>query len=79
MAGVKDIASKAGVSMITVSRVINTPEKVSPETRERILKIMKEVVILSTCNRTEIYFNASLRPVVMIPTAQFNYSLKDRT
>ena len=43
MAGVKDIAAKAGVSMITVSRVINTPEKVSPETREGILKIMKEV------------------------------------
>ena len=43
MIGVKEIAAKAGVSMITVSRVINTPEKVSPETRERILKIMKEV------------------------------------
>lgn len=42
MIGVKEIAAKAGVSMITVSRVINTPEKVSPKTRERILKIMKE-------------------------------------
>ena len=40
MIGVKEIAAKAGVSMITVSRVINTPEKVSPETRERILKII---------------------------------------
>lgn len=43
MVGVKDIAEKAGVSMITVSRVINTPEKVSPKTRERIQKIMDEV------------------------------------
>lgn len=25
------------------------------------------------------YFEAYLRPVVMIPTDQFNYSLKDRT
>ena len=39
---IKDIAEKAGVSMITVSRVINTPEKVSPKTREKIEKILKE-------------------------------------
>ncbi len=39
---IKDIAEKAGVSMITVSRVINTPELVSSETREKITKILKE-------------------------------------
>jgi LacI family gluconate utilization system Gnt-I transcriptional repressor len=31
-----DVARAAGVSHITVSRVINTPEKVAPETRERV-------------------------------------------
>ena len=39
---IKDIAEKAGVSMITVSRVINTPEKLSPKAREKIEKILKE-------------------------------------
>lgn len=39
---IKDIAEKAGVSMITVSRVINTPEKVSEKTREKIYTILGE-------------------------------------
>nr|WP_321306197.1 LacI family DNA-binding transcriptional regulator [uncultured Sphaerochaeta sp.] len=43
MANLKEIAAKAGVSMITVSRVINTPEKVAPKTRNKILSIMSEV------------------------------------
>jgi LacI family transcriptional regulator len=32
-----DVAQKAGVSITTVSRVLNAPDKVNPETRERIL------------------------------------------
>lgn len=39
---IKDIAQKAGVSMITVSRVINTPEKVSAKTRERIQALLED-------------------------------------
>ena len=31
-----DVAEKAGVSKITVSRVLRTPDKVKPETRERV-------------------------------------------
>lgn len=34
--GVKDVASRAGVSVGTVSNAMNHPEKVSPETLERI-------------------------------------------
>lgn len=36
-----DIASKAGVSIATVSRVLNNSQKVSSESRERIFKIME--------------------------------------
>ncbi|MDK2886712.1 MAG: hypothetical protein PWP54_1275 [Thermosipho sp. (in: thermotogales)] len=39
---IKDIAKLAGVSVATVSRVINNSPKVKPETRERILKIIEE-------------------------------------
>lgn len=37
-----DLAEKAGVSIATVSRVLNNSSKVSKKTREKITKIMKE-------------------------------------
>lgn len=39
---IKDIAKKAGVSIATVSRVLNDSKPVSPELRRRVLKIVKE-------------------------------------
>jgi len=44
---VKEIANLCGVSVATVSRVFNEPEKVKPETRERILEIAKNT---DTCH-----------------------------
>lgn len=38
-----DVAGAAKVSLATVSRVMNNPEKVNPETRERVLKVIKEL------------------------------------
>lgn len=38
-----NVALKAGVSLATVSRVLNHPEKVKKETRERVLKIIDEL------------------------------------
>ncbi|KYG31967.1 hypothetical protein AZF04_04110 [Alkalihalobacillus trypoxylicola] len=43
MATMKDVAIKANVSVITVSRVINEPERVKESTRLKILQIMKEL------------------------------------
>ena len=53
--GIKDIASKAGVSPATVSRTLRNPELVSQETRKRVMKAVKEGGY--TPNR----FGASLR------------------
>jgi DNA-binding LacI/PurR family transcriptional regulator len=39
----QDIALLADVTKMTVSRFLRTPEKVSPETRDRIAKVMEEV------------------------------------
>jgi LacI family transcriptional regulator len=35
-ATIYNVAIKAGVSLATVSRTLNNPEKVKPETRERV-------------------------------------------
>lgn len=38
-----DVAGAAKVSLATVSRVMNNPEKVNPETRERVLKVIEKL------------------------------------
>jgi DNA-binding LacI/PurR family transcriptional regulator len=38
-----DVAERAGVSAMTVSRVLNSPEKVRPETRARVLAAVGEL------------------------------------
>lgn len=40
---IKEVAVKSGVSIATVSRVLNTPEKVNKETRRKVLQTMKEL------------------------------------
>ncbi len=42
-ATIYDVAGAARVSLATVSRTINNPEKVKPETRERVLKVINEL------------------------------------
>ncbi len=40
---VYDVADKAGVSIATVSRVVNSPEKVNPETRLKVLSVIDQL------------------------------------
>jgi len=41
--GIKAVAAVAGVSIGTVSHVLNHPERVSPELRERVLAVVKHL------------------------------------
>lgn len=43
MATSKDVAKRAGVSIATISRVYQDPDRVKPETRELVLKAAKEL------------------------------------
>lgn len=43
MATIRELARQSGVSVATVSRVFNTPETVSQQTRQRVLKIAAEI------------------------------------
>jgi DNA-binding LacI/PurR family transcriptional regulator len=42
-ARMRDVAKRAGVSTVTVSRALNEPSKVSPEMRERVIRAVKEI------------------------------------
>jgi LacI family transcriptional regulator len=42
-ATIYDVAEKAGVSISTVSRVLNTPERVQPATRARVLMAIDQL------------------------------------
>ena len=58
---IKEVAKAAGVSVATISRVLNHPEQVQPETRNHVLEVMlafkkssdtgAKVMIQSTCER----------------------------
>ena len=43
MSNIRDVAKEAGVSISTVSRVIQRSSKVLPETRERIEEAMRKL------------------------------------
>lgn len=43
VATIYDVAGMARVSMATVSRVLNEPNKVNQETRDRVLKVIEEI------------------------------------
>ena len=42
-ATIKDVAAAAGVALVTVSRVVNTPEWVRADTRQRVRQAMHEL------------------------------------
>ena len=42
-ASIKDVAALAGVSMSTVSNVLNNPQRVSPESRERVQRAIAQL------------------------------------
>lgn len=64
---IKDIAKKAGVSIATVSRVINNYKWVSPELRERVLKIIEEENYHPSYNASVMATGKSNIIVIIVP------------
>lgn len=62
-----DVAGASGVSLATVSRVLNHPEKVKPETREKINKIIRELGYKPNLNAKGLASSKSTTVAVVVP------------
>ena len=63
-----DIAGTAGVSLATVSRVLNHPDKVKKSTRDKVLKIIKEKGYKPNANARGLASRHSTTVAVVLPT-----------
>lgn len=63
-----DIAGAAGVSLATVSRVLNHPEKVKKSTRDKVLKIIKEKGYKPNANARGLASRRSTTVAIVVPT-----------
>lgn len=64
---IKQIAKAAGVSVATVSRVLNHPETVAPATKEKIEKVMKEAEYKPNWFAQGLNFNKTKTIGVVVP------------
>ena len=66
-AGIRDVASLAGVSMGTVSNVINRPEKVRPEVIARVKAAIDELGYVGNDSAPQLRFGSSSSVGLIIP------------
>ncbi len=64
---IKEIARRAGVSVATVSRVLNHPETVAPKTRQRILTLMEQMDYKPNWFARGLNFNKTDTIALLIP------------
>lgn len=63
-----DVAGSAGVSLATVSRVLNHPEKVKASTKEKVLRIIKEKGYKPNANARGLASRRSTTIAIVVPT-----------
>lgn len=66
-AKIYDIAGAAGVSLATVSRVLNHPEKVKESTRNKVLRIIKEKGYKPNANARGLASRRSTTVAIVVP------------
>lgn len=67
MSTIKDVARIAGVSIATVSRVVNNGPKVSSKTREKVLQVMKDLGYTPNANARALVMQKSTTIGVVVP------------
>ena len=73
MANIKDIAKKAGVSVTTVSRVLNNHPYVSEDKREAVLRVMEEFNYQRNINAVHLSKGETLLIGVVVPFTNHPY------
>ena len=63
---IKDIARLSGCSVSTISRVINDRQDVRPETKEKVLRIMREVGFVPNTNAQQLKIQQSRNIVFVV-------------
>lgn len=73
MSTIKDVAKYAGVSIATVSHIVNGTKSVTPDTREKVLKAIKELNY--TTNQTAKSFKTGRKNIIafVVPDISNNY------
>jgi len=73
MSTIKDVAKRAGVSIATVSHIVNGTKSVTPETREKVMKAIKELNY--TTNQTAKSFKTGRKNIIafVVPDISNNY------
>lgn len=64
----RDVCSLAGVSAMTVSRVLTKPEKVSPHTREKVLRAIEQLGYVPDDNAGSLSSKRSKFVALILPT-----------
>lgn len=72
----KDIATLSGVSIATVSRVINDNGRFSEETRQKVLKVIEETGYKMNYNAKSLRMNRSFTIGILVPDIS-NYFFAD--
>src|SRR5687768_4487041 len=75
--GGKDVARLAGVSTATVSRVLNSPERVDPQTRRRVLEAAAKLRYVPHGAARSLRSHRSRMIGAVVPS--FDYALYART
>lgn len=65
---VTDVAQRAGVSPITVSRAIHRPERVSPSTREHVLAVVRQMGYVPNLLAGSLAMSRSQLVAILLPT-----------
>ncbi len=68
MANIRDVADNAGVSVATVSRTLQQPERVSPKTRDKVMAAVQAVGYKPNLMAVKFRSGKTYNLVVLVPT-----------
>jgi len=76
MTNIRKVSAIAGVSIATVSRTLKNPDQVTPATREKVMKAIKEAKYRPNWLATSVKTGKSKSIVVLVPNLQNSFFLR---